>query len=222
MKSEKLRRLLSIKFLALLFAGLLLLLYILNDSIVSQTSPFIYTDSKTIPSKKAALLLGTAKYFATGQRNYFYTYRIRAAAELFKKGKVRAIVISGDNSTKRYDEPTTMKNDLIALGVPARYITLDYAGFRTLDSIVRAREIFGLDDYIIISQRFHLERALYIAHARGHKAIGFVAKDIPGTAAAYRMLFREYLARGAAFADLHILYREPRFLGKQERVLYRQ
>ena len=181
----------------------------------------IYRHTKGVPQKNAALLLGTAKYARGGGQNYFYTYRIRAAVALWKAGKVKAIVVSGDNGTKYYDETTTMYEDLVKAGVPARYITKDYAGFRTLDSVLRAEAIFDLKDYIIISQKFHLERALFIAKAKGQKAIGFVAKDIPGTAAAYRMKVREYLARAKAFLDVYILHTEPKFYGKKEKVRYK-
>ena len=182
----------------------------------------IYSDSKKVPLKKAALLLGTAKYIARGKQNYFYTYRIRAAVKLWKEGKVKAIVVSGDNSTKHYNETARMQKDLIKAGVPSKYITLDYAGFRTLDSVVRAEAIFDLKDYIIVSQKFHLERALFIAKAKGQKVIGFMAKDIPGTAAAYRMKAREYLARAKAFLDVYILNTQPKFYGKKEKVNYKK
>lgn len=181
----------------------------------------LYNNIKKIPAKQAVLLLGTAKYIAKGKKNYFYIYRIRAAVQLFKSGKVKAIVVSGDNGTKYYDETTTMQKDLIKAGIPGRYITLDYAGFRTLDSVVRAEAIFDLKDYIIVSQKFHLERALFIAKAKGHKVIGFMAKDIPGTAAAYRMKAREYLARVKAFLDVYLLHTEPKFYGKKEIVSYK-
>ena len=187
----------------------------------STAASDIYISTKQIPAKRAALLLGTAKYLRGGYKNYFYTYRIRAAVALWRAGKVKAIVVSGDNGTKYYDETTTMYEDLIKAGIPARYITRDYAGFRTLDSVVRAEAIFDLKEYIIISQRFHLERALFIARAKGQKAIGFAAKDIPGTDAAMKMKFREYLARAKAFLDLYILHTNPKFYGKKESVHYR-
>ncbi len=185
-------------------------------------SSSIYTHIDKLPHKRAALLLGTTKYVARGRKNYFYLYRIRAAVALWKAHKVDAIVVSGDNGTRYYDETTAMYRDLIRAGVPARYITRDYAGFRTLDSVVRAEAIFGLEDYIIVSQRFHLERALFIAHAKGQKAIGFAAKDIPGTAAANRMKIRELLARTKAFLDVYVLGTKPKFYGKKERVRYRR
>lgn len=189
----------------------------INAYMVKQAEPDLYSSVKKVPVKKAALVLGTAKYRIGGGKNYFYTYRIRAAAELFKAGKVKAIVVSGDNSTKYYNEPRKMQKDLIKAGVPKRYITLDPLGVRTLDSIVRAETIFDLKDYIIVSQKFHLERALFIAKAKGQQAIGFVAKDIPGTAAAYRMKAREYLARAKAFLDVYILHTKPKFDGKKRK-----
>ena len=182
-----------------------------------QAQTDIYSDIKKVPAKKAALVLGTAKYIVGGGKNYFYTYRIRAAAELFKAGKVKTIVVSGDHSTKYYDETGKMQKDLIKAGVPSKYITLDPLGVRTLDSVVRAEAIFDLKDYIIVSQRFHLERALFIAKAKGQKVIGYRAKDIPGTTAAYRMKAREYLARAKAFLDVYILHTMPKFDGKERK-----
>jgi SanA protein len=190
--------------------------------IANQAAPNLYNDIKKIPSKKAALVLGTAKYMIGGGKNYFYTYRIRAAVNLFKAGKVKAIVVSGDNSTKYYNETSKMQKDLIKAGIPSRYITLDPLGVRTLDSVVRAEAIFDLKDYIIVSQKFHLERALFIAKAKGQKVIGFMAKDIPGTKAAYRMKAREYLARAKAFLDVYILQTTPKFDGKKEKVNYKK
>ncbi len=190
--------------------------------ISKQSEPDLYQSSTKIPEKKAALVLGTAKYMVGGGKNYFYTYRIRAAAELFKAGKVKAIVVSGDNSTKYYNETSKMQKDLIKAGIPSRYITLDPLGVRTLDSVVRAEGIFDLKDYIIVSQKFHLERALFIAKAKGQKVIGFMAKDIPGTKAAYRMKAREYLARAKAFLDVYILQTTPKFNGKKEKVNYKK
>ena len=203
----------------LLLVGIVILYAI--DKYVSTVGD-IYSSTKEVPHKNAALLLGTAKYVKSGGQNYFYTYRIRAAVALWKAKKIRAIVVSGDNGTKYYDETTAMYKDLVKAGVPEKYISKDHAGFRTLDSVVRAEAIFDLKDYIIISQKFHLERALFIAQAKGQKAIGFQAKDIPGTAAAYKMKAREYLARMKAFLDVYVLNTQPKFYGKKEKVTYRK
>lgn len=192
----------------------------IDAMVTQQANASIYADIRKIPSKKVALLLGTAKYVAKGRKNYFYTYRIRAATALFKAGKVKSILVSGDNGTRYYDETTTMQKDLIRAGVPSKHIMLDRAGFRTFDSIVRAEEIFGVEDYIIISQRFHLERALFVAKNKGQKAIGFAAKDIQGTRAAYKMKLREYLARTRAFLDIHFSYVKPIFDQKKEKMAF--
>jgi len=192
-----------------------------NDMMKEEAKPFIYHSIDKVPAKKAALVLGSAKYLNNGHINYFYKYRIDAAAKLFNTGKVKAIIVSGDNGSKEYDEPTMMRDDLMAQGVPEKYITLDYAGFRTLDSIFRAESIFDLEDYIIVSQQFHLERAIYIAHQEGQKVIGFVAKDFKNTVWAKRMEQRELLARAKAFFDLNVWNREPRYYGKKEYVPYK-
>ena len=208
--------------LVLVLLGLLSI-FLLDRYIDYSARDKIYSDVKKVPHRKAALLLGTAKYVAKGKKNYFYVYRIRAAAALWKAGKVDAILVSGDNASKYYNETIRMEKDLIKAGVPKKYIALDYAGFRTLDSVVRAEALFDLKEYIIVSQRFHLERALFIAQAKGQKdVIGFAAKDIPGTRAARKMAYREYLARVKAFLDLYILHTEPRFMGEKVKVNYKK
>ena len=211
-----------VKWIFLIVLFIIIGLLSIDGYISKQAEADIYKDISKVPAKKAALVLGTAKYMIGGGQNYFYTYRIRAAAKLFKTGKVKAIVVSGDNSTKYYNETGKMQKDLIKAGIPSQYITLDPLGVRTLDSLVRAEAIFDLKDYIIVSQKFHLERALFIAKAKGQKVIGFMAKDIPGTAAAYRMKAREYLARAKAFLDVYILHTTPRFDGKKEKVNYKK
>ena len=211
-----------VKWTARLFILGILAVYLLDKYMALSASEDIYSKVKEVPQKRAALLLGTAKYVATGKKNYFYVYRIHAAAALFKAGKVKAIVVSGDNSTKYYNETSKMQQDLMKAGVPKKYITLDPLGVRTLDSLLRAEAIFDLKDYIIISQKFHLERALFIARAKGQKVIGLMAKDIPGTAAAYRMKAREYLARVKAFLDVYVLDTKPKFDGKKVKVNYKK
>ncbi len=189
-----------------------------NNHISKISEKYIYSDISKIPSKKVALVLGTAKYLGNNHINYYYKYRLDAVYKLYKTGKIKYILISGDNSTKRYDEPTSMRDDLIKMGVNPKDIALDYAGFRTLDSIVRAKNIFGLDDYIIVSQKFHLQRAIYLALAKKQKVIGFEAKSLENTLWKKRMEYRELLARVKAFLDLYVLHTKPKFLGKKERV----
>jgi len=115
-----------------------------------------------------------------------------------------------------------MQKDLIKAGVPKQYIALDNSGFRTLDSIVRAEKVFGLKEYIIVSQPFHLERALFIAKAKGQDVIGFAAKQIKGTKAAKKMTHREYLARVKAFLDVYLLHTQPIFLDDRVKVNYKK
>lgn len=165
-----------------------------------------YNDIDSIPKNKVGLLLGASKLAPSGNINLFYKHRIDAAIELYKAGKIDFILVSGDNSRKSYDEPTDFKNDLIAKGVPAERIFLDYAGFRTLDSIVRAKEIFGQNSFTIISQQFHNQRAIYIAQHFNIDAIAYNAKDV------YKTPGREYLARAKANLDL-LFNVKPKFLG---------
>ena len=168
----------------------------------------VYDSVNDIPKNKVGLLLGTGKYAASGNINLFYKYRIDAAVMLYKSGKIEYILVSGDNSRKDYDEPTDFKKDLIAKGIPEDRIFLDYAGFRTLDSVVRAKEIFGQTNFTIISQKFHNQRAIYIAKQFGIDAVGFNAKDV------YKANFREYLARSKASLDL-VFNVQPKFLGEK-------
>jgi SanA protein len=192
-----------------------------NDLIIARkASSRLYYDVNETPGKLVAIVLGTSKY-SNGAINLYYEARIKAAVDLFQAGKIHGILVSGDNATLQYDEPTTMQKDLIKSGIPAEYITMDYAGFRTLDSMIRAQKVFGLNEILIISQRFHCERALYISDAIGIEAVGFCAEDVPITQS-LRIRTREVFARAMAFIDVNIVNRQPRFLGKREVVNIRK
>lgn len=177
-----------------------------------STTASLYKDVNTIPKNKVGLLLGTVKRVKSGRLNLYYQYRIQAAVELFNAGKIEFILVSGDNSRKGYDEPTDMKDDLILKGIPADKIVLDYAGFRTLDSIVRSKAIFGQDKLTIISQPFHNERAIFIAQHKGIDAIGFSAQDVSGRYG-LKVMLREKLARVKVLLDL-LFGVGPKFLGE--------
>jgi len=181
--------------------------------IKSASKKYLYSDLIEIPYKKVGLVLGTAKFLKTGEVNLYYKYRIDAAITLYKADKISYIVVSGDNSRKTYDEPTQMKADLVAGGVPEEVIFLDYAGFRTWDSVVRIKEIFSQDDFTIISQRFHNERAVYLAQRYGLNAVAFNAKDVEKYYG-FKTNFREKLARVKVFVDL-LTNKKPRFLGEK-------
>jgi SanA protein len=146
----------SIKFILGIELFALLIIYSLccNYYIVKSTENRIYSEIKEIPKNEVAVVLGASKYLGVNEKyiNPYFKYRMEAAAELYHSGKVKHLLVSGDNHSKNYDEPTDMKNYLISLGVPCEAITLDYAGFRTFDSMIRAKEIFGLKRFTIVSQ----------------------------------------------------------------------
>ncbi|MBL9130222.1 MAG: YdcF family protein [Verrucomicrobiaceae bacterium] len=166
---------------------------------------------KAVPVAHTAVVLGTSSHVG-GRANLFFHTRIQAAAALFKAGKVKALIVSGDNSTSEYDEPTAMKDALVKLGVPAAQIVCDYAGFRTLDSVVRAKEVFGQSRVIFVSQHFHNARALYLADAFGIESFGLDARDVP-VSKSVKTFLREKLACVKAVLDVHILSTRPKFLG---------
>jgi SanA protein len=185
--------------------------------VAGASDGLVYSDPADTPRREVALVLGTAKYVQGGRLNLFYQPRIDAAAKLFKAGKVRGIVVSGDNGRADYDEPTQMKADLVALGVPAEFITCDYAGFRTLDSVHRLERVFQESSYIVVSQDFHVRRALYIARDRGHNAVALAVRT-PGGYWGAKVRLREVLARAKAVLDVNILKSNPKYLGDLEYV----
>ncbi len=189
-----------------------------NWIIISSAKKSIYsTVSETPEGNKVALLLGTSRYTVRGTTNLYFKYRIKAASELYHLGKIKHIIVSGDNSLKEYNEPKHMQQALIQKGVPKSAITLDYAGFRTLDSVVRGKKVFGQNKFIVISQKFHVERALFIANKYGIDAIGFAAVDPPGKYS-IKTKVREVFAKTKAVIDLYIINKEPKFLGKKETI----
>lgn len=170
----------------------------------SRKLAFHSTDN--IPASKVGLVLGCGP-------NIYFHYRIKAAAELFESGKVDYLLVSGDNGTVYYDETSAMKAALIRHGIPENRIVCDFAGFSTIDSIIRANQVFGLDSITIISQEFHVRRAIFIAHRKGLKAVGFCAQDVEKSIGA-PTLMREQFARVKTVLDLYILNRKPHFLGE--------
>lgn len=172
-----------------------------NWRVSAFSEPFIGADMAQLPPQKVGLLLGTTPRLADGRNNLYFDYRIQAAAKLYHAGKIRHIIASGDNRKHGYNEPDEMKKALVALGVPADKITADYAGLRTLDSVLRARDIFGQQSYVVVSQKFHNERAVYLARHHGINAVGFNAQDVDKYSG-LKTQIREYLARVKMFADL--------------------
>lgn len=197
-------------FVALVF----LFTIMVNRRVESETCHQIYQNINSIPHNKVALLLGTNPLNRYGRPNSYFTNRIDMAAQLYHAGKVDFIIASGDNHIKAYDEPTAMRDSLISHGVPENRIILDFAGFRTLDSVVRAKEVFGCDSLTIISQSDHCARALYIAEANGVNAIAMAAPLRAGRLVRTRLAIREWLARDKMMLDLWFGKR-PHFLGER-------
>jgi len=200
--------------LALLIVSVVLILFS-NLIIVSTTEERLISDLEALPDHRVALVLGTSHKISGGRPNPYFETRIEKAAELYRMGKIDHFIVSGDNRSRFYNEPMEMQKALIKLGVPASAITLDYAGLRTLDSIVRCKEIFGQDKIIIITQPFHSYRALFISRYYEIEAVAVVA-DEPDLDISFKVRIREYLARTKAILDLYILKTAPRFMGEKE------
>lgn len=187
-----------------------------NIIIVSSTKSKIYASVSEVPYNDIGLVLGTSKY-TKGGINLYYKYRMESAAELYFNGKIKHIIVSGDNHVNGYNEPEQMKQSLVKLGVPAERITCDYAGLRTLDSVVRLKKIFMTQKVTIISQKFHLQRALFIAQYYKIEAVGYCSKDV-GSKYNRTTQFRELLARSKAMLDLYVLGTKPKHLGSEIKI----
>lgn len=180
-----------------------------------SVAPFLRSRVDELPNVRVGLVLGCSPVVEGGRKNLFFARRIAAASELFRAGKVQYLLVSGDNSRPDYDEPSEMRRALVAAGVPETRIVADYAGFRTLDSVARAQMVFGIDEVIFVSQRFHNERAVYLARARGMKAYGYDAADVGG-AEGLRTKAREVVSRLVAVLDVNVLRSAPRYAGPRE------
>jgi SanA protein len=202
------------KFLSFILIGVIILM--LPWGIISlSTQNRVYRDVDDIPERSVGLLLGTTP--GINSSNLFFRTRIEATKELYERGKIHHILVSGDNANASYNEPEAMRLALIKAWIPNESITLDYAGFRTLDSIVRAKEIFSLTGWMtLISQPFHIERAMYIADAYDIDTIGYGAANISLSFWAYPYL-REIWARWVALYDI-ISWTDPIVLGEKEKL----
>ena len=173
----------------------------------------IFGDLASVPANDVGLVLGTSKSTLPGGFvNPHFAHRMEAAAALLHAGKVRHLLVSGNNDGQGYDEPADMKKALLALGVPMEAMTLDNAGFRTLDSVVRAKEVFGQRRLTIITDRFHCFRAVFLARHYGIDAVGYPSREVELRYSAKSRL-REVLADAKACLDLYVLHTRPRFLG---------
>lgn len=202
----------------LIWGGVLFLLAGLgaNRWVINSTDAYLYTDDALLPATDVGIVLGTSHYARDGGRNLEFQGRIRAAAKLYHGGKVRHLIVSGANPDKTYNEPRQMRRALIELGVPGEAITMDFAGFRTLDSVVRAQTVWGLDRYTLITQRYHGYRALFLARKLGmNGALAYAARIGESDALGNRHPARETLARFKAVLDVFVLNTQPRYTGER-------
>lgn len=203
--------------LSLLAIVLLALTIFASDRwVTGSTRSQVYSDVQRIPHNKTGLLLGTSKYLKGGWINQYYQARIDAAVALFQAGKIDYILVSGDNGRDEYDETSTMRADLIARGIPEERLAMDYAGFRTLDSILRCKAVFGESRITIISQPFHNQRALFIANHKGLQAVAFNARDV-SLHYGFKTQLREKFARVKVLLDL-AFGKKAKFYGEPVRI----
>lgn len=206
------------RFWKLLLGGIILFtatILLSNYWVTQQAEGKTFDNIVEVPDNPTGLVLGTSKRVRGGGENLYFKYRMEAAVELFKAGKIKFIIVSGDNSIMEYNETRDMKNSLIQMGIPEDKIVEDFAGFSTLDSVLRAKEVFGQDSLTIISQEFHNERAIFIGKNHDIYALGFNARDVPkryGTVT----VTREYFARVKAMLDVYILKSMPKFYKDKE------
>lgn len=182
------------------------------NKVTRNAAGSIFDEVDAVPLNRTALILGTSPTLNNGEDNMYFVYRIQAAAELYSAGKVEFFVVSGDNRKESYNEPEAMKNALVASGIPESAVYLDYAGFRTLDSVVRMNTIFGQESFTVISQKFHNERALYLAKVNGLSAVGYNARNVTKFYG-IKTRIREYLARVKMFMDIFV-GKKPHFEGE--------
>jgi SanA protein len=172
-------------------------------------------DSVTdLPEAEVGLVFGTTDRI-NGRENLYFRYRIDAAVRVWKSGKIKTLIVSGDNRSPYYNEPEKMRQALVERGIPSKRIVCDFAGLRTLDSVVRAKEIFGATSILFISQRFQNERAIYLAEANGMDAYGFNAQDLHTQAGGLKTQVREIGARVKMWLDVNFLNTRPTHLGEQ-------
>ncbi len=211
----KSRRLKVLCWSAVIFGACCGLLVMVANIVILHQASRVYDNLTEVPYHRVGLLLGSATRRPNGTENFQTSFRVQCAVRLFQLGKISHILVSGDNHVAGYDEPSDIRAELMALGVPASRITLDYAGFHTMDSVVRAQAIFGQHDLTIISQRYHDYRALALAQHVGIDAVAVAAQDVPVRRAVLTHL-REIVSRTFAFLECTILPCRPHFLGQAE------
>lgn len=210
--SQKKKRSIWFKVVALPLLLLGAFVLFCNLWVVLSTNSRVFDSSGEIKSNTVGLVLGTSKKVAPNQPNPHFEHRLAAAAELYREGKVRHLLVSGDKDSRYYNEPRDMTAKLVSLEVPKESITPDYSGYRTLDSIVRAKKIYGLDKVTIISDGFHVSRALFVARKEGLDAVAFASQPV-SLKYSLQARLREYLARVLVVLDLYLFDTQPNEMG---------
>ena len=201
------------RWILIVLGGLGLLVLLANRWVINSTHDYVYSDWALLPDNQVGLVLGTSHYTRSGKDNPYFYGRVQAAAELYHAGKLKHLIVSGANPDSSYNEPRRMWQELVKLGVPPKAITMDFAGFRTLDSVARMQEVFGLQRGTVITQRFHAYRAVFIGRKLHMNVVGFVAPMVNGSGS-FSSSVREVLARFKAVLDLFLLGTQPKFLGE--------
>jgi len=195
----------------LFIIGSVISIYSADYVIKKNACNYTYDNIDSIPFNKVGVVLGTSKMIRRGIPNLYFKYRIEAVKQLYFAGKIEFVLISGDNRHMTYNEPFDFKDELIAAGIPENKIFLDYAGFRTYDSMIRAWKVFGLSKFTVISQKFHNERAIYIAQRLKLDVVGYNARDV-AQYYGFKTNLREKFARVKVFIDF-LFNKKPHFLG---------
>ena len=185
--------------------------------IEKDSTPYLFDEVDQPPACKTAIVLGTSKHLGNGTENLYFSYRINAAAKLFKAGKVKFLILSGDNRVNDYNEPKSMQNALLALGIPDSCLVLDYAGLRTFDSMVRCKQVFGQDSVIVVSQQFQNARAVFISKHIGLTCFGYNAQQVTNQSET-KIKVREFFSRIKCVLDFYLLDTKPRHLGEKVKI----
>lgn len=189
-----------------------------NRWVINSTDSYIYKDLGLMPTNEVGVVLGTSKYLQSGKPSPEFRGRIESAAELYRAGKVKHLIVSGANPDSTYNEPRAMYRELLKLGVPESAITMDFAGFRTFDSIVRAQAVFGLTNFTVVTQKYHSYRAVFLARKMGMKVVAYLAPARADGSPGLRHPPRETLARVNAVLDVFLFGTQPKFLGQPEQI----
>ncbi len=195
----------------------LLTVYLINLQVASYSNNRIYQSITDVPNDNYVAIILGAKVWDDGSLSHALLDRVTTGVELYKAGKVKKLLMSGDNPSADYDEPTAMKNDAIRQGVPERDIVLDFAGRRTYDTCYRAKEIFEVKKAVIVSQEFHLARSIYLCENIGVESVGITANRRKYSGENY-WAFREFFSVFSAWFEMNFIPFEP-VSGKKEPII---